>query len=122
MAAMQTSLIQKLMAFEAVTLAVASSVHLIGGSYDAGVAEGLICIALLIGLVRGQKAAFGALCFAVFGFVVGLTTTVRGGDTIGLVYHATMLPMLVWTVLLVMPRKRRRDPPPTARTSEATSQ
>ena len=79
MTAMQVSLIQKLMAFEALTLAVASSVHLIGGSYDAGVAEGLICIALLIGLL-GQSWSdpnwFVVFSVCTIGWLVG---TVVGG-------------------------------------------
>jgi len=88
------------MALEALTLAIASPVHLITGLYGAGIAEGLICVALLTGLVR-QRAAMGALCVAVFGFVLGLTFTARGGGAIDLAYHAVMLPVLVATALLL---------------------
>lgn len=100
------SLVKKLMVFEALTLAVVSPIHLFEGSYKAGAAEGLICIALVIGLVRGRRAASAALCFAVFGFVVGLSETVGGGSALAVAYHATMLPVLIGTALLVRSQTR----------------
>jgi hypothetical protein len=117
---MRTTLIKRLMAFEALTLAIISPVHLIGGSYGAGFAEGLICLALLVGLANGRRASIAALSFAIFGFLLGLTFTVRGGEAVDLVYHAVMLPVLTGTLMLLM-RTRRRDRPPTARTSAAPS-
>jgi uncharacterized membrane protein YphA (DoxX/SURF4 family) len=119
MSVMQTTLIKRLMAFEALTLAVVSPIHLLGGSAGAGIPEGLICIALLIGLAR-QRAALPALGFAIFGFLVGLRFTIGGGDALDLAYHATMLPVLFATALLLT-RTTRRGRPPTGRTSEAAS-
>jgi hypothetical protein len=36
------------------------------------------------------------------GFVVGLTFTIRGGSTIDVTYHASMLPLLIATAALLM--------------------
>jgi hypothetical protein len=119
MSVMQTSLVRKLMAFEALTLAVISPVHLIEGSSGAGFAEGLICIVLLIGIANARRAV-PAVAFAVFGFVVGLTFTISGGDAVDLAYHAVMLPVLIATLLLLT-RTRLRDRPPIGRTSAAPS-
>jgi uncharacterized membrane protein YphA (DoxX/SURF4 family) len=118
-AVMKITLVKRLMAFEALTLAVVSPIHLLGGSSGAGIPEGLICIALLIGLAR-ERAALPAVAFAIFGFLVGLRFTIGGGDALDLAYHATMLPLLIATALLLT-RTRRRGRPPTARTSEAVS-
>jgi hypothetical protein len=110
MSVMQNTLIKRLMAFEALTLAVASVTHLIGGSYDAGVAEGLICVALLVGLSKGGRVAVGALYFAIFGFAVGLMSTLSEGETGGLAYHMLMLPILAGTLLLLMRTRRVTRP------------
>jgi hypothetical protein len=110
MSVMQTTLIKRLMAFEALTLAIASTIHLTTGSSGAGVPEGLICIALLVGLVR-QRAAPAAVGFAIFGFIVGLSETVGGGSALALAYHATMLPILGATLALVTRTRRRTAAP-----------
>jgi peptidoglycan/LPS O-acetylase OafA/YrhL len=98
----------RLMSLEAATLAIASAVHLSGVSRndDAGVAEALICVALLGGAWallrsprRGRAVALVATGFAILGFVVGLTSTVRNGAPGDLAYHATMLPVLIATLL-----------------------
>jgi uncharacterized membrane protein YphA (DoxX/SURF4 family) len=107
MSVMRNSAVKSLMAFEALTLAIISPIHLLEGSYGAGVAEGLICIALLIGLVR-ERAALPAVGFAIFGFIVGLTFTVGGGSAIDLAYHATMLPLFIATALMLARPRRRR--------------
>ena len=106
MSVMQNTLVKRLMAFEALTLLVASVTHLINGSNGAGFAEGLICVALLIGLANGLRGARVALSFAVFGFLVGLTFTIGGGSAIDLAYHAVMLPILIATLLLVVRTRR----------------
>jgi hypothetical protein len=108
-----------LLAVESATLAVFSTLHLSGAlrigsgkSYGAGVAEALICLALAGGAwalavarsERGRRVALVAVGFAILGFVVGLTFTVRGGDAIDLIYHATMLPVLVATAVLLARR------------------
>lgn len=106
-----------LIAFEAFTLAVFSALHLSGAlhigsqhnaSRGAGIAEAAICLALVLALAAlmrspadGRKAAMIGLAFAIFGFIVGLTFTIRGGDAIDLAYHATMLPVLTATAALL---------------------
>jgi peptidoglycan/LPS O-acetylase OafA/YrhL len=106
------------MMFEAATLAIASTLHLSGtpasGSKPytpsgAGIAEAIICTVLLVGagaLVRsprrGRAAAVAATAFAIAGFVIGLTFTLRGGTTGDVIYHAAMVPMLVATLLTLI--------------------
>ena len=105
------------LALQSATLAVFATLHLSGvlrigasgRSYGAGIAEGLICLALAGGAsalaraepARGRRVALAALGFAIFGFFVGLSFTVGSGDTIDLVYHAVMLPVLVATAAWV---------------------
>jgi hypothetical protein len=105
-----------LMSLEALTLAVFSALHLSGalrigtGNADAaGIAEALICLALAGGAwaltrspARGRRAAIFALYFAIAGFILGLTITVDSGDAIDLIYHATMLPILIATAVLLV--------------------
>ena len=120
-----------LMALEALTLAVFATLHLTGTlridasnpSYGAGVAEGLICIALAAGAwslwrspARGRRAALAAVFFAIAGFIVGLTFTIDGGDSIDLIYHATMLAVLVATAALLA----RRPPRPVQDAQKST--
>lgn len=117
--------IAALMAFEAATLAVMSTLHLAavihGGSKpfkadDAGIAEAIICVVLIGGasaLVlagrRGRSIALRATCFAVLGFIVGLTITVQGGGVLDVVYHATMLPVLAGTAILLARSRATRQ-------------
>ncbi|HUA47320.1 MAG TPA: hypothetical protein VMA77_18945 [Solirubrobacteraceae bacterium] len=115
------------LSFQAFTLAVFSTLHLTGalstgtgGADAAGIAEGLICIGLAGGAwglaveppARGHRAARLAVGFAIVGFIVGLTETVQGHDAIDLIYHATMLPLLVATAVLLarQPAPRRGSP------------
>jgi hypothetical protein len=115
--------IASLMTFEAITLAVASAVHLSGAfagskSSDgtaAGIAEAIIFFVLAFGaaaLLRapawGETAALAATGFAIFGFVLGLTITIPGGDAADIAYHATMLPLLLLTAVLLVRSPRRR--------------
>jgi hypothetical protein len=113
-----------LIAFEALTLAVFAALHLSGAlhvgsksgtSYGAGIAEATICLALAIGataLLRapatGHRAALVAVAYAIFGFIVGLTFTIRGADAIDIAYHSIMLPALLATALLL--RRARHHP------------
>lgn len=110
-----------MIAAEAGTLAVVSSLHLSGAiaggtePYDpgsAGVAEAVICvvlaagaIALLVGHARGRKIALCAVGFAIVGFIIGLTFTIQGGTAFDVAYHAVMLPLLIATAWWA-----RRDP------------
>jgi len=105
------------MAFEAATLAAFAALHLSGllrpgsgssNGYGAGVAEAIICLVLVLGLrafvrspARGRPTALAATAFAILGFIVGLTFTVRGGAPVDLIYHATMFPILVLTGLML---------------------
>jgi hypothetical protein len=108
------------MTAEAATLAAAATLHLTraldSGSKPsnpsgAGLAEAVICVVLFAGAaalfrdpVRGRTAALGAVGFAIFGFVVGLTFTISGGAAVDLAYHAVMLPILIASVVQLRPR------------------
>jgi hypothetical protein len=111
------------MAAEASTLAIASAMHLAGAGggskpfsgSGAGIAEAIICLVLAAGAAallrkgsRALKTALAATCFAVFGFVVGLTFTLRGGDTPDVVYHATMLPVPILTATALCRARAQR--------------
>jgi hypothetical protein len=84
---------------------------------DAGIAEALICVALACGAislvrdrVRGRGVAQGTVAFAIVGFLIGLSFTVRGGDAIDIAYHATVLPLLLLTpAALLRPRPGDRE-------------
>ncbi|HEY1519354.1 MAG TPA: hypothetical protein VGF91_23195 [Solirubrobacteraceae bacterium] len=109
--------IAALMAFEAATLAVFAVLHLsavpsagsgASNGAGAGIAEAVICVVLVLGLralvrspARGRLTALAATGFAILGFIVGLTFTVRGGAPIDLIYHVTMFPVLVATALML---------------------
>ena len=111
-------LIATLMAFEATTLAIMSFLHLddvlTGGSRpfqqtDAGVAEAVIGLALVYGAAslvrnppRARRVATATTGFAIAGFVVGLSFTIRGGDAIDIAYHATVLPLLLLTLAALL--------------------
>jgi hypothetical protein len=97
-----------LMAFVAATLAVMSALHLAGVVDDgsppfdpdrAGIAEAVIAVVLVAGafaLVRdARRAALAAVVFAIAGFGVGLSMTIRGHATADIAYHAVMLPLLL---------------------------
>ena len=119
-----------LMGLEAATLAIMSVFHLTGilaggarpfRPTDAGVAEAVISGVLLGGAaalarraLHGRAIALAALGFAVLGVIVGLSFTVRGGDAIDVAYHATLLPLLVITLVAVANRLPLRPHPPTA--------
>jgi hypothetical protein len=108
-------MIAALMCFEAATLAVMSVLHLSGaldrGSKpfdpsDAGIAEAVICLVLSYGALallrrprKGIGAAIASTVFAIAGFIVGLTFTIRGGSAVDIAYHATVLPLLLLTLV-----------------------
>jgi hypothetical protein len=108
----------RLMAFQALTLAIASTLHLSSADVGAGLAEALICVALVFGATAlasgrrwGQTAALTATGFAILGFLLGLTLTLRGGDAADVAYHASMLPLFVITAIQL---SRLRQPHPRA--------
>jgi hypothetical protein len=111
-----------LLGFVAGTVAAASAVHLAGytpsgtsppfDAEHAGIAEALIAVVVAAGAIavlragrHGRAAALAANTFAIVGFGVGLSFTVRGGDVPDVVYHVVMLPVLVatWVHLLRLP-------------------
>jgi peptidoglycan/LPS O-acetylase OafA/YrhL len=124
-----------LMALLAASLAVTSALHLSGAvqgrdnqvfsPLGAGVAEAVIGVALLWGAVslvrgtrQGERIALGTTGFAIAGFGYGLSVSVRGGALPDICYHATVLPVLIVTLVLIL-RARRR---PRAGASQAPRQ
>lgn len=107
-----------LISLVAASLAVASGLHLSGlphghgGEYNptgAGVAEAVICAALLWGVAEllrrgaaGRAVALGVTLFAIAGFGYGLSVTARGGDLPDVVYHVTVLPILLVILALLL--------------------
>jgi hypothetical protein len=76
--------------------------------------EAIICVVLADGassLMRQpprQLIARVTLGVSILGFIVGLYFTVQGGDTIDIAFHATMLPLLILTLLaLRIPTPRK---------------
>ena len=110
--------IAALMVLVAASLAVASALHLSGlvhgrgasfSATGAGVGEAVIGLVLLAGAVilarrgtEGRPAALAATGFAIAGFIFGLLITVRGGDLPDITYHATVLPVLILTLVLTI--------------------
>ena len=91
------------------TLGIASALHLTGqvnGSppFDAdhaGIAEAVIGAVLLVGAVvmlrvpaRTRSAGLATTAFAIVGFIVGLSYTLRGGHLADIAYHLVGLPLL----------------------------
>jgi hypothetical protein len=48
------------------------------------------------------RIACGTIAVAILGFIVGLVFTVQGGDAIDLAFHATMLPLLIFTLFALV--------------------
>ncbi len=105
------------MATVALTLAVASALHLSGhvqgrsslfSATDAGLAEAIIgavlgagAIAMARAPVRARRLGLGAIGFAIVGFLVGLGITARGGHLPDLAYHLTVLPVLIASLVVL---------------------
>jgi hypothetical protein len=71
---------------------------------------GAVLVAGALALVRGsRRAALAAVAFAIAGFGVGLSMTVRGGAAGDIAYHATMLPLLLFTLVLLGRGSARRS-------------
>ncbi|MGH2896563.1 MAG: hypothetical protein ACRDPM_25280 [Solirubrobacteraceae bacterium] len=118
--------IAAVMAMEAASLALMSFLHLTGihaGSSKpsnpshAGIAEAIICLALVAGatsLRRGSPSARvtapATIGFAIFGFMIGLYFTVQAGDVIDVAYHAAVLPLLALTLLALLRTPTRSQP------------
>lgn len=113
-----------LMYVVAATLAVMSFLHLTGilaggtkpfDRSDAGVAEAVISLALGFGAAgllrmppRAQTVALAATGFAIVGFLVGLRSTLPGGDAIDISYHLGVLPILLITFIALLRIRARR--------------
>jgi hypothetical protein len=108
--------IAALMTLQAGSLAAASALHLSGlvqrRETGAGIAEAVIGLALATGAVavvrrgsRGRATALAATVFAIAGFIYGLSLTVRAGDLADITYHATVLPLLILTLGLIVGTK-----------------
>jgi hypothetical protein len=120
--------IAALIGFEATTLAVMSGLHLggvLGGGSEpynpsrAGIAEAVICLVLAAGAValarntaHARRVAVVATGFAIAGFVLGLSFTIRGGHAADVAYHAAVLPLLVLTLVVLV---RASDRPSRSR-------
>jgi peptidoglycan/LPS O-acetylase OafA/YrhL len=114
-----------LMGFVAATLAVGAFVHLAGytpggtrppfDASHAGIAEAIIGLVLAYGAIsvrravpRARTVALVTTSLAIVGFVNGLNITARGGDVPDVIYHVTMLPVLVASLILIV--RTGRDP------------
>ena len=114
--------ISALMVVEALSLAVISALHLSGvvrggtrpyNPEAAGIAEAVIGVVLTAGVIaavsshkHGRTAAQAAIGFAIAGFIVGLTFTIIGGQPVDVAYHATVLPLLIVTLALSVPKPK----------------
>jgi hypothetical protein len=110
--------IATLMAFEAVTLAVASLLHLSGNvqgrsrpfnAEHAGVAEAIIGTVLAGGAAemirapaRARSIGLATTDFATIGFLIGLSFTVRGGHLPDVAYHVVILPFLIGSMIALL--------------------
>jgi peptidoglycan/LPS O-acetylase OafA/YrhL len=113
--------IAALIGAEAATLAVMALVHLVGTAPSrgraAGIAEAVIGVVLACAAVqltrnapRARETALAAVGFAVVGFLIGLSFTIRGGSTLDLAYHAAMLPLLLVTLAVLLRADGRSSP------------
>jgi len=118
------------MGFVALTLFVASALHLFGhvegrtdifDSSHAGIAEAIIGVVLATGAAvmvqepwRARAVGIGAVAFAIAGFGVGLTITSQGGHAPDIAYHVVVLPILIGLLTVLVrsgkPRDARRVP------------
>lgn len=117
------SLVAALLLVIAVSLAVASSLHLAGlvhgrsSSFDpdsAGAAEAVISVVLAGGAIamlrmgmRARYIGIGVTAFALVGFLIGISETSRGGDIPDIAYHATVIPLLLAALVLLVRAGRR---------------
>jgi hypothetical protein len=87
----------------------------------AGIAEAVIGVVLLVGAVvmlrnprRARTAGIVANVFALAGFLIGISETAQGGHAPDIAYHATVIPLLVIS-LVVLLRHRSTEPAPAPR-------
>lgn len=118
-----------LMLVEALSLAVASGLHL-GGLVSgrsptfepdtAGLAEAIIGAVLLVGAIvmlrsphRARTVGIAANAFALVGFLIGITETASGGHAPDIAYHLTVIPLLVISLVLLLRRSSTGPPAPS---------
>lgn len=116
-----------LMALLVASMAVTSALHLSGAVQGrdgeifnplaAGIAEAVIGVAVTWGAVSlarrgtaGRPVALGTTGFAIAGFGYGLSVSARGGTLPDLCYHATVLPILIITLVLIVRLRGARTP------------
>ena|SRR5437763_436117 len=94
--------IAAVMGFVAVTLFIASALHLLDNSFHAGIPEVIIGVVLATGAAvmvqepwRARALGLGAVGFAIVGFGVGLRMTSQGGHVGEIAYHVVVLPILI---------------------------
>ena len=109
-------LVGRLMLAEAVTFAIASTLHFgVAESFiDAAIPEAIIAVVLgaaAIAVMRRGAGSWGlaltATLFALAGVIIGLSVIIGGpvSRPIDLAYHATILVALVGTVVLLLARR-----------------
>ena len=93
------------MACVAVSLAVASILHL---PNRAGIAEAIIGVVLAAGAIamirvpaRARTIGIVLNSLAIVGFLNGLTMTARDGDAPAIAYHLAVLPVLIASVVVL---------------------
>jgi hypothetical protein len=107
------------------SLAVASALHLSGlvdgraSTFDpdaAGVAEAVIGAILVVGAVvmlrsprRARSAGLAVNGFALVGFLIGISQTAVGGCAPDIAYHATVIPILLY-IMVVLLRRSSTEP------------
>jgi len=109
-----------LLLFVAVTLGVASALHLSGNVHGAapfdpdhaGIAEAVIGVVLaacasimLRAPARARAAGLTGTVFAIVGFGVGLSFTTQGGHAPDIAYHVVVLPVLVAALVALLRHK-----------------
>jgi hypothetical protein len=112
------------MAFDAVTLAIASALHLSGNVHGrgepfnathAGMAEAIIAVVLAGGALamfrfplRARAIGIALNGLAIVGFLNGLNITAQGGDRPDIAYHLVVLPVLIASLVILLRAKRER--------------
>ncbi|HEY2793882.1 MAG TPA: hypothetical protein VGJ28_16070 [Micromonosporaceae bacterium] len=102
-----------LMAAVAASLVVVGSIHVSRGTTNSGIPELVIAVVMaLTAFVAGRREqwsgwALGGTGFAIAGFLIGLTFTLRANSIGDLAYHLCGLTALVITFALAMPPRKR---------------
>lgn len=125
------------MSLEAVSLWVASALHLSGlvhgrsASFEpdaAGIAEAVIGVVLAAGSVvmvkdkgRARVVGIASTTFALIGFLIGISETARGGDAPDIAYHATVIPLLIASLVALIRCRAPSSSAPDGQTDRVES-